>query len=89
MQSQNASRKERNREAVRRHRERAQRDEDEMEALYKSNEEKIARLEKMADKLSAELKKPHRHRWTKTKRILSITDLMSSHWFHYFRWNFI
>lgn len=63
MQSQkNASKKERNREAVRRHRERAQRDEDEMENLYKSNEEKIVRLEKMADKLSAELKKPPRHR---------------------------
>lgn len=56
-----ASRRDRNREAVRKHRERAQRDENEMESLYRSNEEQIARLEKMADRLSAELKMTSRH----------------------------
>lgn len=58
MQAQKKStRRERNRDAVRRHRQKLQRDEEEMQSLYKSNEEKIARLEKMADYLSAELKK--------------------------------
>lgn len=61
MQNQKISnRKDRNREAVRRHRERARQDENEMESLYKKNEEQIARLEKMADKLSKELKKSSR-----------------------------
>lgn len=60
MQAQKKStRRERNREAVRRHRKNIQRDEEEMLSLYQSNEKKIARLEKMADYLSAELKNKH------------------------------
>lgn len=57
------TRRARNREAVRKHREKVQRDENEMEILYRSNEEKIARLEKMADRLCAELLKTSIHRW--------------------------
>lgn len=52
--------RERNHEAVRRHRQKEKREQAEMHALYNSNEEKIVKLEKMADNLMKELKKPPR-----------------------------
>lgn len=53
--SNGSTRRDRNREAVRKFREKARREEDEIQSLYRSNEEKIARLESMADRLAAEL----------------------------------
>lgn len=51
--------RERNHAAVCRHRRKEKKEEAEMHALYNSNEEKIVKLEKLADKLMKELKKPH------------------------------
>lgn len=53
--SNGSTRRDRNREAVRKFREKTRREEDEMQRLYRSNEEKIAQLESMADRLTAEL----------------------------------
>lgn len=61
--SNGSTRRDRNREAVRKFREKTRREEDEMQSLYRSNEEKIARLESMADRLAAELSSSKR-RWS-------------------------
>lgn len=62
--SKGSTRRDRNREAVRKFRQKAKREEDEMQSLYHTNEEKIARLEVMADRLAAELSSSKR-RWSK------------------------
>ena len=51
-----STRRDRNREAVRKFRKKEREEDREIESLYRSNEEKIARLEKLAEQLSAELK---------------------------------
>lgn len=52
--------KERNRDAVRRHRQKERNAEAEMQSLYQRNEQQIKRLEKMADQLSKELSRPRK-----------------------------
>lgn len=49
--------RERNKDAVRRHREKTRAEEQEIRTLFASNEKKIAQLEKIASQLSAELQK--------------------------------
>lgn len=51
-----SSRRDRNRESVKKYREKVKTENEELEKLYSSNEDKIAQLEKMVDDLSAELK---------------------------------
>lgn len=51
-----SSRRDRNRESVKKYRKKVKTENEEMEKLFTSNEDRIAQLEKMVDDLSAELK---------------------------------